>query len=79
MIEQNYTPDIISLDEVFEFGDNQLGVGFIMTKEIKNKWPDVYANLEPGELFIAYEIVAIFQTNKIYDNGVGPYPPLIIN
>lgn len=78
MIEQNYTPDIVSLDDVFEFGDGQLGVGFIVDKETKDRWPDEYADWEVGSLYIVYEFVAIFQVNKIYDNGVGPYPPLII-
>lgn len=79
MFEQNYTPDIVSLDDVFEFGNGQLWVGFIVTKEAKDKWPETYADFEVGSLYIIYEFVAIFQANKIYDNGVGPYPPLIID
>lgn len=79
MINQNYIPDLISLDDVFEFGDGQLGVGFILTQEEKDRDPEDYILNKVGDIIIMYEFVSVFQVNKIYSNGVGPYPPLIIN
>lgn len=78
MIEQNYTPDLVSLDDVFEFGNGQLGVGFILTQEEKNRDPEDYEFNKVGDVIIVYEFVGIYQANQIYDNGEGPYPPLKI-
>lgn len=66
----------LSLDEVFEFGDNQLGIGSIVTESMRKEYPDVYGEYEVGELIIWYEIIAAYTWNKVYDNGEGPYPPL---
>ena len=69
----------VSLDEVFEYGENQLGVGKIVTKEKKEKYPQLYEYYKVGEICIWYEIIAVYTFNKIYDNGEGPYPPLKID
>lgn len=84
-----YDPDVVkdeyaclekvSLDDVFEFGNGQLGIGAIVTKENKEEYPTVYTHYEVGELIIYYEIVAAYTFNKVYDNGVGAYPPLIVD
>jgi hypothetical protein len=81
-----YDPDVIkdeyahlekvSLDDVIEFGNEQLGVGFYLTQEGKDKYPDIYKDDEVGSLHILYEIVAAYTWTKVYDNGVGVYPPL---
>ena len=68
----------VSLDDVFEFGDGQLGIGTIITEELRKKYPNVYGEYNVGEIVIFYEIVAVYKFNKIYDNGVGAYPPLIV-
>ncbi len=83
-----YDPDVVkdeyahleklSLDDVFEYGDNQLGVGCIVTKELREKYPDCYGEYEEGEICIFYEIVAVYEFNVIYDNGVGVYPSLVL-
>lgn len=69
-----YDPDVlkdeyanlekISLDNVFEFGSGQLGIGYITLD---------------NEICIMYEIVAVYTFNKIYDNGEGSYPQLKFN
>lgn len=84
-----YDPDVIkdeyahlekiSLDDVIEFGNEQLGIGFVVTEEVKGKYPDYYKYYEVGDICVMYEIVAVYTFNKIYDNGVGVYPPLIID
>ena len=84
-----YDPDMIndedvvwekvSLDEVVEYGNGQLGVGSIVTKELKDKYPNVYEDYEIGDTAVFYEIVAVYRFEKIYDNGEGPYPPLKYN
>lgn len=83
-----YDPDVlkdeyatlekVSLDDVFEFGENQLGVGCIVTKELREKYPDCYGEYEEGSVCIYYEIVAAYTFNRVYDNGVGVYPPLVL-
>lgn len=84
-----YDPDVIkdeyahlekvSLDDVVEFGNEQLGIGFVVTEEMKEKYPDYYKYYEVDDICVMYEIVAAYTFNKIYDNGVGAYPPLIID
>ena len=81
-----YDPDVIkdeyahlekvSLDEVVEFGDGQLGIGTIVTEEGKKKYPQLFEHYEVGETCVYYEIVAAYTWTKVYDNGEGPYPPL---
>lgn len=81
-----YDPDVIkdeyahlekvSLDDVVEYGNGQLGIGCIVTQELKEKYPTVYEYYEVGDIAVFYEIVAVYKFNKIYDNGEGPYPPL---
>ena len=66
----------VSLDDIFEFGENQLGVGCIVTKELREKYPDCYGEFEENSVCIFYEIVAAYTFNRVYDNGEGPYPPL---
>ena len=70
--------DKVSLDDVVEFGNEQLGIGFVVTEEMKGEYPDYYKYYEVGDIHVMYEIVAAYTFNKIYDNGVGVYPPLII-
>lgn len=48
-------------------------------KPYKSKFPDVYGDNKPGDLLINYEIVAVYTSNRVYYNGVGSYPPLIID
>ena len=81
-----YDPDVlkdeytnlekVSLDNVFELEDGGLGIGYIVTKEIKDKYCADYKDYSIGEICIMYEIVAVYTFNKIYDNGEGLYPPL---
>ena len=83
-----YDPDVlndeyaclekVSLDDVVEFEEGRLGIGYIVTKEDKENYPQIYELCEVGEIRVLYEIVAAYTFNKIYDNGVGPYPPLIV-
>jgi hypothetical protein len=81
-----YDPDVlkdeyahlekVSLDDVFEYGNEQLGIGCIVTKELQAKYPDCYGEYEVGKVLIFYEIVAAYVFEKVYDNGEGVYPPL---
>jgi hypothetical protein len=81
-----YDPDVlkdeyahlekVSLDDVFEYGNEQLGIGCIVTKELQEKYPDFYGEYEVGITLIFYEIVAAYVFEKVYDNGEGTYPPL---
>ncbi len=64
----------VSLDEVFFYDDNKISVGFIVTKEIKEKHPDVYSEFSIGDLYIAYDIVAIYDLRQIYSNDMGIFP-----
>ena len=66
----------VSLDDVVEYGNEHLGIGFVVTQEIKDKYPDCYEYYEVGDVCVMYEIVAAYTFNKVYDNGIGPYPPL---
>lgn len=84
-----YDPDVlkdeyanlkkVSLDNVFEFADGRLGVGYLITEEMKEKNAEDYKDYSVGEPCIMYEIVAVYTFNKIYDNGEGVYPPLKID
>ena len=81
-----YDPDVIkdeyahlekvSLDDVFEFGNGQLGIGCVVTEYLQEKYPNVYGEYKLGETLIFYEIVAVYKFDKVYDNGEGVYPPL---
>ena len=71
--------EMVSLDNVFEYGDGQLGVGVIVTEEHLTKYPDVYGDYSVGEVCIYYEIVAVFEFSRIYFNGVGAHPPIIVD
>jgi len=66
----------ISLDDIFEYGDGQLGIGCILDKETKENYPNAYWNYEVGEKVIFYEIVAIYNLQQIYYNGEGIYPSI---
>ena len=77
-LDENRVLEKVSMDDVFEFGDGQLGIGAIITEELRKKYPDIYGEYNVGEVVIYYEIVAVYKFNKIYDNGVGVYPPLIV-
>ena len=66
----------ISLDDIFEYGNEQLGVGCILNRETKEKYPDVYRNYNIGDKVIFYEIVAVYNLQQIYSNGEGIYPPI---
>lgn len=70
--------EMVSLDDVYEYDNGKLGVGFIVTKELMEKFPTVYKDYSIGDLNIIYDIVAIYTSNRIYYDGVGAYPPLII-
>lgn len=71
--------EMVSLDDVFEYDDGKLGIGTIVTQEMKDKYPTVYDCFEVGGLCIYYDIVAVYTSKRIYYDGVGAYPPLIIN
>ena len=83
-----YDPDVlldeyanlekVSLDNVFEFGNGQLGIGSVLTQEQKDRDPEIYEKYNVGEPIIYYEIIACYTFNKVYDNGEGPYPPIKI-
>lgn len=64
----------ISLDNIFEYGNGQLGIGCILTADDKEKYSECYRNYNVGDTVIFYEIVAVYGLNKIYDNGEGIYP-----
>ncbi|WP_097005314.1 hypothetical protein [Lacrimispora amygdalina] len=70
--------EMLPLDDVYEYGDDQIGVGFILDKETKEKYPDAWEDYEIGDLVIGYEIVAVYKFVQVYDNGVGVYPPIIL-
>lgn len=57
----------VSLDDIFEFGDGQLGIGKIVTEEDKATHPTVFEYFEVGEVCIWYEINAVYNLDKIYD------------
>lgn len=66
----------ISLNDILEYGNEQLGIGFILDEESKTKHPDIYKNFSVGDTVIMYEIVAVYSLQQIYDNGEGIYPPI---
>ena len=70
--------EMVSLDDIFEFDDGCLGVGFIVTNELKEKYPECYEDFEVGGLCIAYDIVAVYSLSILYDNGVGTFPDIIV-
>ncbi len=71
LIEEYKHLNKVSLDEVFFYGGNKIGVGLIVTKELQEKYPDVYCEFNIGDLCIAYDIVAIYDLHQIYSNGMG--------
>lgn len=66
----------ISLNNVFEYGNKQLGIGFILDQDTKSKLPEYFSGYNLGDVVIAYEIVSVFCLSKIYDNGEDIYPPI---
>lgn len=84
-----YDPDVIkdeyahlemmSLDDVYEYDNGKLGIGCIVTEDLQKKYPDFYGEYSIGDLCIFYDIVAVYTSNRIYYDGVGAYPPLIID
>lgn len=63
--------EMLSLDDVFEYDDGKLGVGCIVSKEKKEKYPDFYKEYKVGEICIVYEIVAVYKAEEIYEREEG--------
>ena len=77
VIEDKYAVlEMVSLDDVYEFDDGRLGVGYILTQELKDSFPESYEDKEVGDICMSYEIVAVYKFNQIYYNGEGAYPLL---
>ncbi len=75
-LDEDKVLEKISLDNIFEFGNEQLGVGCILDKKAKEEYPDVYRNYNVGDKVIFYEIVAVYNLQQIYNNGEGIYPSI---
>lgn len=75
-IDEDKVLEKISLDDIFEYGDGQLGIGCILDKETKENYPNAYYNYEVGDKVIFYEIVAVYNLQQIYGNGEGIYPSI---
>ena len=79
LVEEYKNLEKVSLDEVFFYDDNKIGVGFIVSKEIKEKYPEVYSEFNIGDLCIAYDIAAIYDLHQIYSNGIGIFPGIKVD
>lgn len=74
---------VVSLDDVYEFGDGKLGIGVIITKQMfernsKTFGDDPFYGKTIGDLIITEEFVAVYGLQQIYYNGEGTFPPLKI-
>ena len=70
--------EMLSLDDVYELEDGCLGVGFILTEELKNKAPRCYEEDNVGDLIITYLITSVYGLSKIYGNGEWNVPVLYL-
>ena len=70
--------EMLSLDDVYELEDGCLGVGFILTEELKNKAPRCYEEENVGDLIITYLITSVYGLSKIYGNGEWNVPVLYL-
>ena len=68
----------VSMDDILEYGNEQLGIGCILDRESKEKYSDIYRNYNVGDTVIFYEIVSVYSLQPIYNNGEGIYPPIIL-
>ncbi len=66
----------VSMDNIFEFGKGQLGIGYILNKEMKEKYPSIHGRYSVGDTIIGYEIVSVYELKQIYSNGEGIYPSI---
>lgn len=64
------------MDDVFEFGKGQLGIGCVLDDKMKEKYPKIYYDRKIGDVIIFYEIVAVYDLQQIYFNGEGVYPTI---
>lgn len=64
----------IPLNNLIE-NNGRIGVGFVVTKELKEK-DDNLEYYSIGESVFWYEFISIYTLNKIYDNEVGIYPSI---
>nr|DAU03012.1 MAG TPA: AgrD [Caudoviricetes sp.] len=67
----------VSIDNLIEI-DGVLGIGGYVTEELKEQLPDLFQEDEINAPFLWYRIVEVYQLDKIYDNGIGVYPGIII-
>jgi len=70
--------EMVSLDSVFEYDDDCLGVGFILTDEMKRNAPRCYEEYDVGDLIIMYELTSVYGLSKIYGSGEWNVPKLYL-
>lgn len=77
VLDDNYkTLEKVLMEDVFNFGEEQLGIGTIVTQELKEQFPSIYDSYKVGEVAIFYEIVAIYDLKQIYSNKTGIFPDI---
>jgi len=68
----------VSLDDVVEI-DGKLGIGGYVTEDLKQQYSNLFEHLKVGDPYFAYEIVAVYDLQKIYDNNESIYPNIKIS
>ena len=68
----------VSLDDVVEINE-KIGIGGYVTEDLKQPYSNLFEHLKVGDPYFAYEIVAIYDLQKIYDNNEGIYPNIKIS
>ena len=63
----------VSLEDVVEI-DGKLGIGGYVTEKLKQQCENLFQCFQIGDPYFIYEIVAVYDLHKIYDNNEGIYP-----
>lgn len=63
----------VSLEDVVEI-DGKLGIGGYVTEKLKQQSENLFQCFQIGDPYFIYEIVAVYDLHKIYDNNEGIYP-----
>ena len=76
IIDMCYNPDvfsykhtyhkILSLDDIYEYDNGKLCIGYIVTEDMKKFYPDFYRTYKSGDIYIVSKIVAIYIKTPIY-------------
>lgn len=76
-IDDGQVLEKIPLSELVEV-NSKIGVGLTVTKEDIEKFNGLFSIDDIGKTYLWYEFVAVYTLTKIYDNGEGIYPNIIV-